>query len=154
GPGNQTLQQQLDDAARAYNDAKGRLDASHVRQGDLQRRLEAAVQRLGELNSEVGPVAAAAYRGSRVDVSRGFLNGTGSPAALLHDAATVQYLAERDDREIRDLVAAKKEYADQKTALDSEVKIQEQQLAEMEKRKNDAQRALGNPKPGIPVGAP
>jgi peptidoglycan DL-endopeptidase CwlO len=154
GPGNQTLQAQLDAAARAYNDAKGRLDASHVRQADVQRRLDAAVQRLGELDGEVGSVAAAAYRGSRMDVSRVFFDGTGSPAALLHDAATVQYLADRDDREIHDLNAAKKDYAEQKAALDDEVKVQEQQLAEMEKRKNDAQKALGNPKPGAPVGAP
>jgi peptidoglycan DL-endopeptidase CwlO len=152
GASNQSLQDQLDAAARAYNDAKGRLDASHARQGDLQSRLTAAERRLGELDGEVGPVAAAAYRGSRVDVSKVFLDGAGSPAALLHDAATVQYLAERDDREIHDLVAAKKDYADRKAALDDEIKIQEQQLAEMEKRRNDAQKALGNPKQGTPVG--
>jgi hypothetical protein len=154
GAGTQTLQEQLDAAARAYNDAKGRLDASHARQGDLQQRLTAAEQRLGELNTEVGPIAAAAYRGNRVDVSTVFLGGSGSPAALLHNAATVQYLAERDDREIHDVVKAKRDYAEQKAALDNEVKIQEQQLAEMERRKNDAQKALGNPKPGTPVGAP
>jgi hypothetical protein len=154
GPGNQSLQEQLDTAARAYNDAKGRLDASHARQNDLQQRLVAAEQRLGELGGEVGSVAAAAYRGSRMDMSRVFLDGGGSPAALLHDAATVQYLANRDDREIHDLVRAKWDYGEQKAALDNEIKIQEQQVAEMEKRKNDAQRALGNPKPGAPVGPP
>src|SRR5262249_36837067 len=52
GPGDQSLQAQLDTAARAYNDAKGRLDASHARQADLQQRLDAAVQRLGQLDGE------------------------------------------------------------------------------------------------------
>jgi peptidoglycan DL-endopeptidase CwlO len=152
GSGNATLKEQLETAARAYNDAKGRLDASKARQADLQQRLGAAEQRLGDLEREVGPIAAAAYRGNRINMSSVFLDGGGSPAALLHDAATVQYLAERDDREIHELVRARKDYTDRKTAVDNEVKLQEQQLAEMEKRKNDAEKALGNPKPGTPVG--
>ncbi|MCW2643829.1 MAG: hypothetical protein JWP76_6135 [Dactylosporangium sp.] len=151
GSGNQSLREKLDAAARAYNDAKGRLDASHARQGELQQRLGAAEQRLKELDTEVGPIAAAAYRGNRLNLSMVLLDG-GSPAAMLHDAATVDYLAQRDDREIRSLAKAKKDYAEQRAALDNEVKLQEQQLAEMEKRKQDAERALGNPGSVAPVG--
>jgi hypothetical protein len=151
GSGNQSLREKLDVAARAYNDAKGRLDASHARQGELQQHLGAAEQRLKELDAEVGPIAAAAYRGSRLSLSMMLLDG-GSPAAMLHDAATVDYLAQRDDREIRSLVKAKKDYAEQRAALDNEVKLQEQQLTEMEKRKRDAERALGNPGAVTPVG--
>ncbi|NJC70350.1 hypothetical protein HC031_11600 [Planosporangium thailandense] len=150
GPGNQSLRAKLDAAARAYNDAKGRLDASHARQGELQQKIETTGQRLTQLDAEVGPIAAAAYRGSRLRVSTVLLGG--ASGTMLHDAATVSYLAERDDREIRALVAARKDYTDQKTALDNEVKLQEQQLAEMEKRTQDAQRALGNPGAGAGVG--
>jgi peptidoglycan DL-endopeptidase CwlO len=151
GTTNQNLQQQLDTAARAYNDAKGRLVASQARQADLQQRLTASEQRLRQLADEVGPIASAAYRGSRINMSSVFLGGHSSPAALLHDAATVQYLADRDDRELRELSQARKDYTAQKAAVDSEVQVQTQQVAEMEKRKNDAQAALGNPKPGAPV---
>jgi hypothetical protein len=151
GGANLSLKEKLDVAARAYNDAKGRLDASHARQGELQQRLVAAEQRLKELDSEVGPIAAAAYRGSRLNVSMVLLDG-GSPGAMLHDAATVDYLAQRDDREIRTLAKAKKDYAEQKVALENEVKLQEQQLAEMEKRKQDAERTLGRPGSAIGPG--
>jgi hypothetical protein len=151
GAANQTLQQQLDTAARAYSDAKGRLDTAHARQVDLQQRIGGTQLRLADLQREVGPIAAAAYRGSRLNMSALFLTGA-SPDALLHDAATVQYLADRDDRALRDTSKAQKDYADQKAALDSQVAVQEQQLAEMEKRKNDLAKALGNPKAGTPVG--
>jgi hypothetical protein len=150
GGGNQSLREKLDAAARAYNDAKGRLDASHARQGELQQRVGAAEQRLTELDAEIGPIVAAAYRGNRLNVSMVLLDSD-SPAAMLHDAATVDFLAQRDDREIRSLVKAKKDYTEQRTALDNEVKLQEQQLAEMDKRKRDAERALGNPNAVTPV---
>jgi hypothetical protein len=152
GGGNVSLKEKLDAAARAYNDAKGRLDVSRTRQGELQQHLGAAEQRLKELDSEVGPIAAAAYRGSRLNISMVLLDGE-PHAAMLHDAATVAYLTGRDDREIRALVKAKKDYADQKTALDKEVALQEQQVAEMDKRKQDAERALGNPRAGTAIGA-
>jgi hypothetical protein len=151
GTANQTLQEKLETAARAYSDAKGRLDASHARQTDLEGRLTTAAQRLVVLDAEVGPIAAAAYRGGRTNLSMALLDG-GPAGEMLHSAATVAYLAERDDREIHELVRAKREYAEQKAALDDEVKVQEQQLAEMEKRKNDAAAALGNPKSVAPVG--
>jgi hypothetical protein len=151
GSANQSLREKLDAAAQAYNDAKGRLDASHARQGELQQHLGAAEQRLAQLDTEVGPIAAAAYRGNRLNLSMVLLDGD-SPAAMLHDAATVDYLAQRDDREIRTLAKAKRDYAEQRAALDSEVKLQEQQVAEMEKRKQDATTALGNPGSVAPAG--
>lgn len=150
GAGNQSLRAKLDAAARAYNDAKGRLDASHARQGELQQKLDATAQRLTQLQAEVGPIAAAAYRGSRLRVSTVLLGGA-SPT-MLHDAATVSYLATRDDRELHALAQARKDYTEQKAALDDEVKQQEQQLAEMDKQKRDAERALGNPAAGTAVG--
>jgi hypothetical protein len=151
GTTNQTLEQQLDAAAHAYVDAKGRLDASRTRQADLQQRLDVTQQRLTDLESQIGPIAAAAYRGNRVNMSA-LLLGSGSATALLHDAATVEYIARRDDREIRELSLARKAYADQKAAVDAEIVVGEQQTAEMEKRKNDAAKALGNPGPGTAVG--
>ncbi|MGC9665675.1 coiled-coil domain-containing protein [Planosporangium sp. 12N6] len=145
GAGNASLKEKLDAAARAYNDAKGRLDVSRARQADLQQRLATTEQRLKELEVEVGPIAAAAYRGSRLKVSMVLLDGAAS-GTVLHDAATVSYLTARDDREIRTLVQARKDYADQKAALDGEITLAEQQLAEMDKRKQEAERALGNPR--------
>jgi hypothetical protein len=147
GKSNQSLRDQLDAAARAYNDAKGRLDVSHAKQGELELQLQGAERRLRELDSEVGAVASAAYRGARVSVTEVFLHG-GSTVDVLHDAATVEYLALRDDREIHELLRVRADYAGKRAALDAEVKVQEQQVAEMEKRKKDAEKALGNPRTG------
>jgi hypothetical protein len=144
------MQAQLTTAAAAYVAAKAKLDASRGRQANLTEQLNAAQARLTALDGEVGGVAAAAYRGSRANVTLVLLS-TDSPNAFLHSAATVQYLAWRDDREIHDLLAARRDYRRQRADLDNEIAIAEQQLAEMAKRKADLERALGNPAsaPGV-----
>jgi hypothetical protein len=154
--GNQALTAKLDEAARAYADAKGRLDASKVQQVELDQSVLKAQLRLDQLASEVGTVAAAAYRGERLSMGMMLLQrderSDHSAGALLHDAATVQFLAARDDREIRELNKARKEYAEHKTALDDAVKQQEKQVVEMDRRKKEIEAALGNPKNGTAVG--
>jgi hypothetical protein len=153
--GNEALRAKLDEAAHAYNDAKGRLDASKAKQGQLEQGLLHAQLRLSELDDEVAGVAQAAYRGTRVNLGSVLLHGgagSSSTGEMLHNAATVQFLAVRDDKEIRDQRKAQKDFADRKAAIDAEVKNQERQVAEMERRKQDAEKALGNPKPGTPVG--
>lgn len=151
GATNATLQQQLDTAARAYNDAKGRLDASKARQADLQQRLTTAQQHLADLEATSGPIASAAYRGTRISMSALFFGQT-NPEALLHDAATIRYLADHDNRDLHDTAVARKAYTSQKAALDGVVAGQEQQVVELAKRRDAVQKALGNPAPGTGVG--
>src|ERR687884_465369 len=86
-----SMQAQLTTAAAAYVAAKAKLDASRGRQANLTEQLNAAQARLTALDGEVGGVAAAAYRGSRAQVTLVLLS-TDSPNAFLHSAATVQYL--------------------------------------------------------------
>ena len=147
------MRAQLTTAVTAYVEAKAKLDASRTRQLALTDQLRLGELRLTELDAEVGGVAAAAYRGNRGNVTLALL-GTDSPHAFLHSAATVQYLAWRDDREIHDLLTARQAYASQREDLDAEIKLAEQQLAEMAKRKADLEKALGNPppSPGYPGG--
>jgi peptidoglycan DL-endopeptidase CwlO len=142
----QTLQAALDAAAHAYVDAKAKLDASKLRQVLLEQKMKESELRLALLQEEVQWVAVAAYRGGRMSVAMALLD-TGSADGMLQNATTVQYLAERDDRAIHELALAKRRYAQQRDQLGAEIKLQQQQVAEMEKRKQEAERALGRASP-------
>lgn len=152
-----SLRDQLDIAARAYNDAKAILDASRARQAEIDAKLRETELRLTILASQVGGVANAAYRGSRLSLTSAILDG--GSEQFLRSATTVQWMARRDDQKIRDYTRAKKEYAAQRKALEAEIKLQEEQTRQMEKRKDDAAKALaaaggGGLVNGVPVPVP
>jgi hypothetical protein len=67
-----------------------------------------------------------------------------APTGVLHGAAMVQFMADEDDRDLRRLNAAQRELTERQRALDAELRLQEQQVAEMAKRKAAAEKALGN----------
>jgi len=144
--GNGTLQGKLEAAARGYLDAKNKLDASKKRQADLAEQMRLTELRLTIMQAEVAAVAGAAYRGGRASLAMTVLNSD-QPTTLLHSAATVEYLTWRDDQEIHNLNATQRTYRQQRDAIDAEIKLQEQQVAEMAKRKADAEKALGNSSP-------
>jgi len=152
-----TLRDALDVAARAYSDAKSVLDASLARQAEINAKLRDAEQRLAFLATQVGGVANAAYRGSKLSLTTALLDsGTDN---LLRSATTVQWIALRDDNKLREYNRAKKDYAVQLKALDAEIRLQEEQTRQMEKRKNDAAKALqaaggGGIVGGVPVPVP
>src|SRR5262249_3142183 len=81
-----------------------------------------------------------------------------NPETLLQAATTVDYLARRDDLLLHNLNEARKQLDNQQRQLQDEIALQQQQLAEMEKRKNDAGRALaaygGGAAGGFVAGAP
>jgi hypothetical protein len=136
-----SLRDQLDVAARAYNDAKALLEGSQKRQADLVLQISLTQERLSVLTTQIGPVAAAAYRGSRLSTFAAMLNSP-SPQAMLETATTIDYLARQDDAQLRTLRETRELLANQKLQLENEIKLQQTQLAEMEKRRNDAAKAL------------
>ena len=139
-----SLQGNLEVAARGYLDAKNKLEASKKRQAFLQVELANGEKLLAQLESDVGAIAAAAYRGSRAQLTTTMLlSGDGSsPELLLENATTLQYLVSRDDQTLHRLVTQRKTYGDEQKALTAEVVLQQQQVTEMAKRKDDAERAL------------
>ncbi len=148
-----SVREALDIALRDLNDAKGRLDASRQRQATLTEQVRTSELRVNLLTAEAGAVAAAAYRGTRMNVAVALL-GSGSPDGLLHAATTVQYMAIRDDRQLRDLAEARRTYAEQQSALEAEIKLQEEQVGLMEQKKREAEDALkrvggGQLSPGV-----
>jgi hypothetical protein len=139
--GTPSLRDVLDVSLKDYNDAKGRLDASAARQATLTEQMQVTQVRLTLLQAEVGIVAAAAYRTGRLNMAAAVL-GSESPDTLLHTAATVKYLAWRDDQQLRELTATRRTLTEQQAAVQNEVEQQRQQLTIMTKRKDEALAAL------------
>jgi peptidoglycan DL-endopeptidase CwlO len=154
-----TLLEQLEVTNRAYVEAKAVSDASKARQAQIQEALAKAEKRLAELANEVGATANAAYRGSKFNLTASLLEDGRSSEDMLRGITTVSYLAWRDDRQLREFVIARKEYTEQLKALEAEVRLQEEQTRQMEKRKNEAVKALsaagnGGVVNGVPVPTP
>ncbi len=139
-----------------YNNAKGRVDASVARQALLTTQQAQTEAKLKDLEARVGSVADAAYRGRRMNMAIAILDSS-SPDGMLHAATTVQYLVDRDDHDLRDLHATRKQLADEQTQLANELKLQQQQLSIMDAKRKDADAALrkaggGQPVSGGPTG--
>nr|WP_240940544.1 hypothetical protein [Planosporangium flavigriseum] len=141
--GSASLRDQLDAAARGYNDAAARLDASKARQTQLAEQMRATDTQLADLTTQVGELAATAYKGGRVGGLIALL-GSDSPDGLFQRATTLESKARDDDRTLRRLKAAKAAQSDQQSALDREITAQQTQLAEMDKRKKAAEKALAS----------
>ncbi|MCW2643109.1 MAG: hypothetical protein JWP76_5415 [Dactylosporangium sp.] len=156
--GSASLRDQLDAAARGFNDAAARLDASKARQVQLADQMRVNDVQLAQLTEQVGALAASAYKGGRVGGLVALLD-SGSPDSLFQRATTLESKARIDDGKLRRLKEAKAAQRLRQTALDGEVKDQQGQLAEMDKRKKAAEKALasvgsGQKTQGLAGGAP
>jgi peptidoglycan DL-endopeptidase CwlO len=131
----------LEQTGREYAKAKAKLDESRTRQLELDLQLRRAQQRLAELSDEVGAVAAESYRTGRLGPMSVLLSSV-SPDSFLERAQAMELITVRDDRQLRDLNAARAAAADAKAAVDTETREQQKQLAIIAKQKQDAERAL------------
>ncbi len=136
-----SLQAQLAEASRAYNDAKGRLDAAKQRQAELAAQAETTRQQLATLGPQAAAVAVAAYKGGQLSGVASLLD-SGSVDDLLARATTLQIQVDHDNRTLRDLAEAQNRYTEQLAAIATEVQTQAAQLAAMDKHKSDLEKAL------------
>jgi hypothetical protein len=139
--GTKALRDQLDLAARGYLEAKARYDSSKTFAAALGERMKATELHLGLLIEQVGAVAAMSYRTGRLGAVSALLDSA-SPDAFLQRATQVETLALHEDAQLRQLVTARRELNQQQDRLALELRIQAAQLAVMEKRKKDAEKAL------------
>lgn len=154
-----TLLEQVENTSRAYLEAKAVSDASKARQVQIQADLDKARKRLDELAGEVGVTANAAYRGSKINLTAALISADRTADELLEGVTTVNYLAYRDDKQLREFTAARKAYEEQLKAMEAEVRLQEEQTRQMEKKASEAKRALeyagnGGVVNGVPVPSP
>lgn len=136
-----SVREALDIAVRDYNNAQGKLATSQQRQTALAEQAKTSELRVSILNAEVGSVAAAAYRGTRMNITTAVLAG-GAPDSLLNVATTVRYMALRDDRQLRELATARRNLEEQQRGVAAEIKLQQEQVNLMAKKKKDAEDAL------------
>lgn len=139
--GTRTLREQLDEAATAYNDAKGILDESAKRQAKLSVRLATLEDELDTLVTEVQDVAVAAYRTGRLGTFSALLN-SGSTDAFLQRVAAVDMIAMREDEQLARLNRLTGSLERQRLLVQAEVDLQEREVTKLEEAKTKAERAL------------
>ncbi|MFY1635814.1 coiled-coil domain-containing protein [Solwaraspora sp. WMMB335] len=139
--GNESLRDVLEAASKGHIEAKAKLDNSKKRQRELTEQYGKLQQRLAELTTEVGVMAAESYRVGRLTSVTMLLNSA-SPEAMLQRAAGLEVMAQREGRNLRALAEAHEQSARAKAAIDNEVREQEKQVAIMARKKQDAERAL------------
>jgi peptidoglycan DL-endopeptidase CwlO len=139
--GSKELSDQLDAASAGFNDAAARLNASRARQAKLADQTKVTETQLAELTDQVGALAATAYKTGRVGGLSALLDSS-SPDGLLQRAVSLQTKTRLDDEELRRLKATRATLTSQRAALDNEIKVQTDQLAEMDRRRKAAEQAL------------
>jgi peptidoglycan DL-endopeptidase CwlO len=138
------LHRQLEAASRGFLDAETKLADSRKRQAELARKLTEAEARVNAAVPQANEILVATYRTGGAASTASLLLGSGSVGGFIDRAESLQVVAVRNERKLRELVDLRRQLAAAKAAIDAEVKLQEQQLAVMAKRKADAERALAS----------
>ncbi len=139
--GSKKLRDALEATAKAHIEAKRKLDASKRKQKQMAKELVDLEGRLVELTELVGEVAAQSYRVGRLSAAAALLESA-SPEAFVQRAASLDVMAQRDGRRVRELTEAREQARQAKLAINAEVREQTKQLAVMAKKKKEAEAAL------------
>jgi len=135
------LQAQLDQAVRAYNDAKGRLDAAQQRQAQLAAQAQRTRIALVDLTQQANATVVAAYKGGRLTGIEAVLEGV-STGDFLDRATTLQVELHQQDRLLHDLSGTQDRYVRQLADIDTEVRTQQAAVAAMDQKRKDIEAAL------------
>jgi hypothetical protein len=139
--GSTTLREQLDAASKGYLDAKTTLDSSKARQQELTTQLSTVEGTLASQTESVQQIAAAAYRSGRMTEFAGLL-GSDSPGTLIDRLTMLNVVAGNRDAAVHNLAATRESVSQAKAAIDAEIATQQANLADMTKRKDQAEKAL------------
>ncbi len=139
--GTASMRRQLDEAQRGYIDAKATVDTSKARQVQLTADLAAIHDRLAVETAAVGEMAAAAYQASGFTAVAGVLS-TGSSDGFLDGLTLLNAVAAHETNLVRQLLTTRDEANAARAAIDAEIGVQQEALATMEARKQQAEQAL------------
>jgi peptidoglycan DL-endopeptidase CwlO len=139
--GSDTLREQLTAASKGYLEAKTALARSTARQKQLTAQLAAIEKEVATRSDAVDDLAVAAYRMGRLGPVSALLNSD-SPDGFLDRAATLEAVATNENREVQGLIEVRNRQARAKTAIENEIRQQRKQMAVMDARRKQAERAL------------
>jgi len=140
--GTTALRASLDEAVRAYLDARAALDASVARQNQLAAHLATAEANFAAGQERLGEISASAYRSSGfVSGFSGVISG-GGPEDFLDRVSLLNAIVAHEHAVVADLVKARDDVNNSKAALEAELAAQSKHLAEMAARKQQAEQAL------------
>jgi hypothetical protein len=145
--GTKSLTDQLDAASRGYLEAKDTLAASKKKQATYATRLKQMDADLVTRSASIGEIVKQAYRTGRLGPMSAMLNA-GSPDGFLDRATTLDLVAVKEDRALRELKETLTAQEQAKIGIDAEVRQQQKQLNLMAKRKVQAEGALKAAKVG------
>jgi hypothetical protein len=149
--GTKELTDQLDEATSGYLKAKDALAASQNKQKLLTTRLTEIDGELVTRSGSISKIVNQAYRTGRLGPMSAMLNA-GSPDGFLDRATTLDLVAVKEDRALRDLQESQKAQEQAKLAVEAEIRTQTKQLNLMNKRKAQAEGALKAANVGEPAG--
>jgi peptidoglycan DL-endopeptidase CwlO len=139
--GSPTLAEVLESTARGYIDAQHALEASKRRQAEIAAQAAKVEVELRAKSGEAEGIAAVAYRTGKLGTASAMLDSQ-SPERFLDRATVMQGYATRNDHELRELSRLRRELTAARTKIDAEVSVQEQQVATMAQKKQEAEKAL------------
>ncbi len=139
--GSKSLIEQLEDASKGYVEAEEALGRSKKRQKQLTDLLKQIDAELGPKQEALDQIAQQTYRTGRLGPMTALLTAS-STGSLLDRAETLETVAVKQDRALRELKDTRTKQEQAKLAVDQEIRDQQKQLTVMAKRKAQAENAL------------
>jgi hypothetical protein len=139
--GTKSLTDKLDEASKRFVEAQEALTASKDRQVKLNTRLAEIGKELTVRQASVGQIVRQAYRTGRLGPMTAMLGAT-STGGFLDRATTLDVVAVKEDRALRELNDSLAAQQQAKLAIDAEVRNETKQLNLMAKGKTEAEQAL------------
>ncbi|OJF12578.1 coiled-coil domain-containing protein [Couchioplanes caeruleus] len=139
--GSKSLVEQLEAASKGFVEAREALARSKKRQQEAAAKLKAIDAELGPKQSVLDDIAQQSYRTGRLGPMTALLTADSSQG-LLDRATTLESVAVKQERALRELQDARAKQARAKLVIDAEVRDQERQNDIMSKRKAQAEKAL------------
>ena len=139
--GSRSLVEQLQAASTGFLEAKEALERSRQRQQQLVAKLKEFDAQVGPRQSALDKIVQQSYMTGRLGPMSAVL-AAGSTGNVVDRAETLQAIAIREDRALRDLQDTKTRQEQAKLAIDVEIRAQQRQLNLMAKRKAQAENAL------------
>jgi hypothetical protein len=139
--GSKSLIEQVEEASKGFVEAREALARSKKRQAQLVALLKQVEGQIAPRQAALDEIAQQSYRTGRLGPMRALLTAS-STGSLLDRAETLETVAIKQDRAVRNLKNTRDTQLRAKAAVDREIANPQKQLTAMAKRKAQAENAL------------